>query len=117
MLALRAETCVRVAAARGLVLMRSWAADASSAVLSVRDASFEPWTGLFRGRACSHQPRSSEAQRHASCAARLRLKLKLHRLSYKQRRSFLTYYIGRRASFNSVRAPCAARQGDEFEPL
>ena len=36
----------------GRVLMRSWAADASLAVVGVRDASFEPWIGWFAGGAC-----------------------------------------------------------------
>ena len=59
---LGSETCVRVAAARGRVLMRSWAADASSAVLGVRDASLSREL-VFSGGACSHQPRSTRIER------------------------------------------------------
>ena len=55
------DVCLRRRGPAWRVLMRSWAADASSAVLGVRDASFEPWIGWFRGGTCSHQPRSSEA--------------------------------------------------------
>ena len=55
------------------VLMRSWAADASLSVLGVLDASFEPWSGWFRGGACSHQPRSTELRETRIDAAALRV--------------------------------------------
>ena len=48
-------------------------------------------------------------------AARLRLKLSLHRLCYRQGRSLLTYYTGASLSRSWVRAPRAAYEGDEFE--
>ena len=69
---LRSETCVRVAAARGRVLVRSWAADASSAVAGVRDASLEPPYKCLQGGACSRiSLGASGAPRHASMQRRI----------------------------------------------
>ena len=70
----RVRDVFAVAAARGRVLMRSWAADASSAVL-VSETRPVAVGRVFSGGACTHQPRSS-AFRDTHRAAALRVKLR-----------------------------------------